>query len=71
MYYKTIISFGFCDIHNNQGYQPSASAHNLYLNLDYYGISKTLCNDYNYTRHRFLLTLSSLRVIDILFLLTV
>ena len=32
MYNKTIIRFGFCDIHNNQGlgkgYQPSASAAN-------------------------------------------
>ena len=39
MYNKTIITFGFCDIQNNQdlgkGYQhqPSASADNPYLDL--------------------------------------
>ena len=43
LYCKTIIRFGFCDIHNNQGLgsryqpQPSASADNTYLNLDYSG----------------------------------
>ena len=42
MYYKTVISFGFCNIHNNQGYQPSASADNPYLDLDYYGYFKNL-----------------------------
>ena len=41
MYNKTIIRFGFCDIQNNQGLgkgylpQPSASADNPYLNLNY------------------------------------
>ena len=41
MYNKTIIAFGFCDIQNNQGRgkgyqpQPSASAENPYLDLDY------------------------------------
>ena len=48
MYKKKIISFGFCDIQNNQGlgkgYQPqsSASADNHYLDLDYSGISQKL-----------------------------
>ena len=48
MYYKTIIRFGFCDIQNNQGLgkgyqpQPSASADNSYLNLDYSGYHKNL-----------------------------
>ena len=43
MYNKTIIRFGFCDIQNNQGRgkgyqpQPSASADNPYLDLDYSG----------------------------------
>ena len=41
VYNKTIIRFGFCDIQNNQGlgkgYQPQASADNLYLDLDYSG----------------------------------
>ena len=43
MYNKTIITFGFCDIHNNQGLckgyqpQPSPSDDNPYLNLDYSG----------------------------------
>ena len=46
MYNKTIIRFGFCDIQNNQdlgkGYQPqpSASAGNPYLDLDYSGYHK-------------------------------
>ena len=41
MHNKTIIRFGFCDIKNNQGLgkgyqpQPSASADNPYLDLDY------------------------------------
>ena len=41
VYNKTIIRFGFCDIQNNQGLgegyqpQPSASADNPYLDLDY------------------------------------
>ena len=41
MYNKTIIRFGFFDIQNNQGLgkgyqpQPSASADNPYLDLDY------------------------------------
>ena len=41
MYNKTIIRFGFCDIQNNQGLgkgyqpQPSASADNPYLDLNY------------------------------------
>ena len=48
MYNKTIIRFGFCDIQNNQvlgkGYQPqpSASADNPYLDLDYSGCHKNL-----------------------------
>ena len=48
LYNKTIIRFGFCDIQNNQrlgkGYQaqPSASADNLYLDLDYSGYHKNL-----------------------------
>ena len=46
--YKTIIRFGFCDIQNNQGLgkgyqpQPSASADNPYLDLDYSGYHKNL-----------------------------
>ena len=46
MYNKTIIRFGFCDIQNNQGLdkgyqpQPSASADNPYLDLDYSGLSQ-------------------------------
>ena len=46
MYNKTIIRFGFCDIQNNQGLgkgyqpQPSASADNSYLDLDYSGYHK-------------------------------
>ena len=48
MYDKTIIRFGFCDIQNNQGLgkgyqpQPSASADNPYLDLDYSGYHKNL-----------------------------
>ena len=48
-YNKTItIRFGFCDIQNNQGFgkgyqpQPSASADNPYLDLDYSGYHKNL-----------------------------
>ena len=43
MYNKTIITFGFWEIQNNQGLskgyqpQPSASADNPYLDLDYSG----------------------------------
>jgi len=46
--YKTIIRFGFCDIQNNQGLgkgyqpQPSASADNPYIALDYSGYHKNL-----------------------------
>jgi len=45
---KTIIGWGFCDIQNNQGLgkgyhpQPSASAINPYLDLDYSGCHKNL-----------------------------
>ncbi len=48
MYNKTIIRFGLCDIRNNQGLckryqpQPSASADNTYLDLDYSGYHKNL-----------------------------
>ena len=48
MYNKTIIRFGFCDIQNNQGLgkgyqpQPSASADNPYLDLDYSGYHENL-----------------------------
>ena len=47
MYNKTIIRFGFCDFQNNQGLgkgqsQPSASADNPYLDLDYSGYHKNL-----------------------------
>ena len=48
MYNKTIIRYGFCDIQNNQGLgkgyqpQPSASADNPYLDLDYSGYHKNL-----------------------------
>ena len=48
MYNKTIIRFGFCDIQNNRGLgkgyqpQPSASADNPYLVLDYSGYHKNL-----------------------------
>ena len=48
MYNKTIIRFGFFDIRNNQGLgqcyqsQPSASADNTYLDLDYSGCHKKL-----------------------------
>jgi len=47
-YNKTINRFGFCNIQNNQdlgnGYQPqpSASAENLYLDLDYSVYHKSL-----------------------------
>ena len=50
MYDKTIIGWGFCDIQNNQGLsngydhesQPSPSADNPYLDLDYSGYDKNL-----------------------------
>jgi len=48
MYNKTIIRFGFCDIQNNRGLsmgyqpQPSASADNPYLDVDYSGYHKNL-----------------------------
>ena len=48
MYDKTIITFSFCDIQNNQGLgksyqpQPSASADNPYLDLDYSRYHKNL-----------------------------
>jgi len=48
MYNKTIIRFGFCDIHNNRGLgkgylpQPTASADNPYLDHDYSGYHKNL-----------------------------
>ena len=51
MYNKTIIRFGFCDIQNNRGKgyrgkgyqpQPTASADNPYLDLDYSGYHKNL-----------------------------
>ena len=48
MYNKTIIRLGFCDIQNNRGLgkgyqpQPSASADNPYLDLDYSGYHKNL-----------------------------
>ena len=48
MYNKTIIRFGFRDIQNNQGLsrgyqpQPSASADNPCLDLDYSGYHKNL-----------------------------
>ena len=48
MYNKTIIRLGFCDMQNNQGLghcyqpQPSASADNTYLDLDYSGCHKNL-----------------------------
>ena len=51
MYNKTIIKFGFCDIQNNQGLgkgyqpQPSASADNSYLDLDYSGYHKNLIQE--------------------------
>ena len=47
-YNKTIIRFGFCDIHNNQGLgkgyqpQPSFAAANPYIDLDYSGHHKNL-----------------------------
>jgi len=48
MYIKTIIRFGICDIQNNRGLgkgylpQPTASADNHYLDLDYSGYHKNL-----------------------------
>ena len=51
MYSKTIIRFGFCDIQNNQGLgkgfqpQPSASADNPYLDLDYSEYHKNLIQE--------------------------
>ena len=48
IYNKTIIRFGFCDIQNTEGLgkgyqlQPSASADNPYLDLDYSGYHKNL-----------------------------
>ena len=48
MYNKTIIRFDFCNIQNNEGLgkgyqcQPSASADNPYLDLDYSGYHKNL-----------------------------
>ena len=48
MYNKTIPGWGFCDIQNNQGLgkgyqpQPSVSADNPYLDLDYSGYHKNL-----------------------------
>ena len=45
---KQLLDFGFCDIQNNQGLgkgyqpQPSASADNPYLDLDYSGYHKNL-----------------------------
>ena len=47
-YNKTIIRFGFCDIQNSEGLgkgyqpQPSASADNPYLAIDYSGYHKNL-----------------------------
>ena len=46
--YKTITTFSFYDIQNNQGFgkgyqhQPSASGDNPYLDLDYSGYHKNL-----------------------------
>jgi len=52
MYNKTIIGLGFCDIQDNQGLgkgyqpQPSASADNPFLDLDYSAsITKTSSNN--------------------------
>ena len=48
MHDKTIISYGFCYIQNNQGLgkgyqpQPSASADNPYLDVDHSGYHKNL-----------------------------
>ena len=48
MFKKTIISFGFCDIPNNQGLGSALSASafgspdNTYLDLDYSGYHKNL-----------------------------
>ena len=47
VYNNAIIRFGFCDIQNNRGLgkgyqpQPSASADNPHLDLDYSGYHKT------------------------------
>lgn len=51
MYNKTITSFSFCDIQNNQrlgrGYQPKpkANADNPYLDLNYSGFHKNLIQE--------------------------
>ena len=51
MYNKTITSFSFCDIQNNQrlgrGYQPKpkANADNPYLDLNYSGYHKNLIQE--------------------------
>ena len=46
MYNQTIIRSGFCDTGNNQGPgQPSASADNTNLDLDYSGYHKNLSNN--------------------------
>ena len=51
MYNKTITSFSFCDIHNNQhlgrGYEPKpkADADNPYLDLNYSGYHKNLIQE--------------------------
>ena len=42
IYYKIIVSSGFCGIHNSRGYQHSASADNPYLDLDFSGYLKNL-----------------------------
>ena len=43
MYNKTIITFGVCDIRNNQGLASAfGSADNTYLDLDYSGYHKNL-----------------------------
>ena len=48
MYNKAIIRFGFCDIQNNRGLgtgyqpQPTASANNPYLDLDFSEYYKNL-----------------------------
>jgi len=55
---ETVIKLGFCDIQNNQGLgkvyqpQPSTSADNPYLDLDYSGYHKTSSNKivYNLTK---------------------
>ena len=40
MYNKTIITFGFCDIQNNQGLGKGYQSDNPYLDLDYSGYHK-------------------------------